>query len=656
MAKIDISVLLRAKDEASNVLTRLGNKLGKTGRDFDKFKKNALIASAGIAAVGAGALKLATDAGKFESVRDSFEGMTKGMIDSTDSFIDQVQRASAGTLSSMDVVGGATKAISLIGKESFSDFGTDFAKMAELSKKAARATGQDVNFMFESLIRGTARSSKLILDNLGITLDMADAQSKYADELKKSNGLTDIHAQKASLLKTVIEELDKTYADVSVTSGGLSGAQQKLKATLSDLSVTIGTQLMPIFNDFIRDVALPFATNYGPKFADVLGKLVGGFRDLATPLKALIAGLVALLPTLVAVGLIVKPLVAGFSAMGFIIKTPLTSAIVLLIGWFLLLRKEFQLAGEGLATWGSKIEEFGGRFGESIELWKKMFSDYADSLSEKNLLIQEALGNLRAAFGMTSEQWADALGQMMADMDNWIVNILVRFQNWKDSSSYHMQENEKNMIVSMGNWMIKTKENLDNWAVDTDKRITQWVNKTQHDFLVWAENVWRGAFLNLQTNLSTFFEQKMEQWRQAIPIIWNEIAIRWTGSIERIIGAYQTLFGWIERVVGKIGDFISRIAEARKMGINLPEFQTGGIVPGPIGQPALATVHGGEEVIPAGGQRRGGGGGVVFNVHIGLYAGTEVEKRNIARELYGALMRVAQARNTTVEDMVLSGS
>ena len=34
---------------------------------------------------------------------------------------------------------------------------------------------------------------------------------------------------------------------------------------------------------------------------------------------------------------------------------------------------------------------------------------------------------------------------------------------------------------------------------------------------------------------------------------------------------------------------------------SIPEFQSGGVVPGPLGQPTLAVVHGGERVIPVGG-------------------------------------------------------
>lgn len=113
----------------------------------------------------------------------------------------------------------------------------------------------------------------------------------------------------------------------------------------------------------------------------------------------------------------------------------------------------------------------------------------------------------------------------------------------------------------------------------------------------------------------------------------------------------------VEGVINAIRGIISAaesLASRVKGGLKIPGFQSGGIVPGPVGAPQLAMVHGGEEVIPTNrtGRGGGGGGGVSFNVTIGMYAGSETEKRNVAQELYLALVQVAQAQNLTVRDML----
>jgi hypothetical protein len=95
--------------------------------------------------------------------------------------------------------------------------------------------------------------------------------------------------------------------------------------------------------------------------------------------------------------------------------------------------------------------------------------------------------------------------------------------------------------------------------------------------------------------------------------------------------AIATAIVWIEKIIGKITDFIQKIENALlklkelvttgtysssgaslnpfSPSFKLPGFAEGGIVPGPLGMPQLAVVHGGETVVP-----NGRFGGVVINI------------------------------------------
>jgi len=62
------------------------------------------------------------------------------------------------------------------------------------------------------------------------------------------------------------------------------------------------------------------------------------------------------------------------------------------------------------------------------------------------------------------------------------------------------------------------------------------------------------------------------------------------------------LIGMFNRISFDIPDWVPGIG-GKHFGINipkvsLPSFATGGVVPGPEGQPQLAIVHGGETIIP----------------------------------------------------------
>lgn len=334
--------------------------------------------------------------------------------------------------------------------------------------------------------------------------------------------------------------------------------------------------------------------------------------------------------------------------------------------------------GEAMDAMGNKVDEFGTKWEASLTWWGEKFRNWSEAFKT-----------------MSAEQWGAAFGQTQADIDNWIVSSLVSFYTWKDSTQFAFQETSQNIIIAMGDWMIKTQESFvvwqENfkigmafWAEDTKKTIGFWALETNNTFLTWQENSWksfeswrarsRTGFYNwrmdsysaiagfaedswlaidkLEKNITAFVKGKMEEWRTGIPMVWNEIKNSVVRAIDSIKGAFRDLGSAIENTINKIKSFFDSAKSAREQGLH---FATGGVVPGPIGAPVMATVHGGETITPAGRSVGGGGGtggGVNFEVHIGLYAGSETEKRNIAKELYASLLQLATSQNKSVTEFM----
>lgn len=180
-----------------------------------------------------------------------------------------------------------------------------------------------------------------------------------------------------------------------------------------------------------------------------------------------------------------------------------------------------------------------------------------------------------------------------------------------------------------------------------------------------------------------------EQWGAIKEVVSDNIGLMWDANesfIGNVKGLWNSLVENIKFLWGGIPDFIRKkvldviwemitnFNPIIKIGLELPNLEeaweglksrarklgipgfgagnaTGGIVPGPIGSPQMALVHGGEEIVPHG-RTHGdsGGGGVTINVHVGLYAGSEIEKRKIGEELYKALVTLAGTQNKTVSE------
>lgn len=89
------------------------------------------------------------------------------------------------------------------------------------------------------------------------------------------------------------------------------------------------------------------------------------------------------------------------------------------------------------------------------------------------------------------------------------------------------------------------------------------------------------------------------------------------------------------------GGFSSAISGVK----GLLGFQSGGIVPGPLGFPQLAVVHGGEKVVPSSGLRGPGGSSIVVNV-TGNTISSALDMRDLADEIGKQIMsRLKTAQN-----------
>ena len=92
----------------------------------------------------------------------------------------------------------------------------EIQRFAEIARAASVKTGQDIKWMFESIVTGTARQSRLILDNLGILIKVGDAQEKYAKKLGfTADALNDVQ-KKQAFVNEVMAQGQKIINDAPV--------------------------------------------------------------------------------------------------------------------------------------------------------------------------------------------------------------------------------------------------------------------------------------------------------------------------------------------------------------------------------------------------------------------------------------------------------
>jgi TP901 family phage tail tape measure protein len=96
-------------------------------------------------------------------------------------------------------------------------------------------------------------------------------------------------------------------------------------------------------------------------------------------------------------------------------------------------------------------------------------------------------------------------------------------------------------------------------------------------------------------------------------------------AINGVLGIFHAIANAIDYIIQKVKSLAGQIASIHAPSLNfhlpsLPGFASGGVVPGPVGRPMVAVVHGGETVTPP----QGGGGG---DIYLTLDLGEGITKR-----------------------------
>lgn len=252
------SVVTKFKADVTDFSKGVSNAKKGIG-DFAKgVATQAAIAGAAIAGVGAVATKFAVDAGRFEQIKESFQKMTDSTSYQADVFINKVKNSTSGLLTQQDVMQNSVRALALIGKDSFESVGgfqDNFVKMAGYAQKAAQAMGQDMGYMFDSLVTGVGRASPMILDNLGITVKQSEAYEMMAESLGKEVDELTTTEQKTAILNLTMQKLGDTYGNVETDTSNVAVTTDQLKVKFADMKLELGKRLAPVMGDIIEKIS-----------------------------------------------------------------------------------------------------------------------------------------------------------------------------------------------------------------------------------------------------------------------------------------------------------------------------------------------------------------------------------------------------------------
>ncbi len=290
---------LNAKQSAKEVekvekeLQKLNGELEKTGAKgkagFDQLTQSSGLAKQAIGTalgvVTGQAISLATqklyeyanvfqklrDIAPIEAQRNAFEALSNKIgVDATFA-LNQYREATKGYVKDADLVAIANQAV-LLGVNTNSGA---FAKLTADAVKLGDAMGISVKESVESLTLGIGRQSKLILDNLGIIVDIETAYKNYAEANKIVNRELTDSEKKLAFQAEAMRKISNAAKDLPPVMDTAADAVQRLDASTANLTDQFLLNLSKNENlrDSLNDLATAIDGVDTSEFAKNLGDL-----------------------------------------------------------------------------------------------------------------------------------------------------------------------------------------------------------------------------------------------------------------------------------------------------------------------------------------------------------------------------------------------
>jgi hypothetical protein len=280
MADERIDILIAARNQTSGAISSVNRDLasvGKAASDASKSTTSALgdidkaanALSGGLAGIGAAAFGIGSVVGLLQNIGaemselarrgavvgqlgDVFEDYAASVGTSSDAVLDAMKKASQGTIAESELILSANKAIQF----QVAQTPQALAKLVELSSALGRAQGISDQDALGFLTTGIARESKLILDNLGLIIDVEAATEDYAASLGKTAAQLSEAERKQALLNEAFRQ-GKVALEANREAGDSPATRiEKFDAASQDAREQIGLGIANVFSDEFAGAAL----------------------------------------------------------------------------------------------------------------------------------------------------------------------------------------------------------------------------------------------------------------------------------------------------------------------------------------------------------------------------------------------------------------
>ncbi|HEY65539.1 MAG TPA: hypothetical protein G4O02_13315 [Caldilineae bacterium] len=181
-----------------------------------------------------------------------FENVARQAGISGDLLITEMSEAARGTIDQTRLMIIANRALLAGGAE----LASKLPRLLEIARAASLATGQDINFVFDTLVRGIVKASPLLIDNADIYIKIGDAVERWAEKQGKTVDLLSETERRVAIANAVLEQGARFIEQMGLASETAADRIQSLPAAIEDLRSALGElALMTGIAEGISEVA-----------------------------------------------------------------------------------------------------------------------------------------------------------------------------------------------------------------------------------------------------------------------------------------------------------------------------------------------------------------------------------------------------------------
>jgi hypothetical protein len=238
-----VNIIIRAVDAYSKEFRKLDKNLGKQESALKRLGRFLHQTGLGYAVLAGAAVGFGVSSVKaaLESER-AMQQFNLTLGETAQTMLKDLREASQRMASDFALVNAANRALAL---------GIDRNQLPELMQAAtarSKVFGRTVEQAFDDITIGIGRQSRMILDNLGIILNLDETYAKFADQIGKTSDSLSEYERKQALTNEIIEKSQGLIRAQMYLEDTHSEKLQRLGAMWANLKERVGAFLIDTYD------------------------------------------------------------------------------------------------------------------------------------------------------------------------------------------------------------------------------------------------------------------------------------------------------------------------------------------------------------------------------------------------------------------------